>query len=299
MYPLEINHLVKRYDQLVAVDNVHFQIEPGEIFGLLGPNGAGKTSIISCISTLEQPTSGEVIVMGSNVARSDKRTKQLVGVVPQEIVSHGFFSIEEVLDFHSGYYGLLQNKKQIDFLLDRLALTPHRKKRVRQLSGGMKRRLAIAKALVHKPKLLILDEPTAGVDVELRNTLWDFVEELNRDHQVAVLLTTHYLEEAEKLCKRVGVLDNGKLLEVGNTKSLIQKLTLRELTICLKTKVSPVQSAYLVKQTDDEISLRFPNQIPIGELLALVDDDNIKDLRIREGNLEDAFLRLVEDEPKN
>ncbi len=296
MFPLEIRQLVKSYANTTAVNHVSFHLDDGEMFALLGPNGAGKTSIISCISTLEKPTEGQVLIFGTDVAMGSKETKQLLGVVPQEVVSHGFFSVEEVLKFHSGYYGLLNNQKQIDFLLDRLALKAHKDKRVRQLSGGMKRRLAIAKALVHKPKLLLLDEPTAGVDVELRNTLWEFVEELNHDQKVTVLLTTHYLEEAEKLCKRVGVLHQGKILEVGQTKDLIQKLTLREIKIILKNPIPKLQTEYLKKQTDTEVSFRIPNTLEIGNILSLVGVDQIMDLKIREGKLEDAFLRLVESE---
>lgn len=295
MFPLEIRQLIKTYATTTAVNRVSFHLEDGEMFALLGPNGAGKTSIISCIATLEKPTDGHVLIFGNDVVLQSTH-KHLIGVVPQEVVSHGFFSVEEVLKFHSGYYGLLSNQKQIDFLLDRLALKEHRHKRVRQLSGGMKRRLAIAKALVHKPKLLLLDEPTAGVDVELRNTLWEFVEELNHEHKVTVLLTTHYLEEAEKLCKRVGILHQGKLLEVGQTRELIQKLTLREVNVTLKKPIAKVDSEYLKKQSDEEVSFRIPNHLAIGSILSLVGVEQIKDLKIREGKLEDAFLRLVESE---
>ena len=188
-------------------------------------------------------------IFDKKVSASDRSVKVLLGSVPQEIVSHGFFSVAEVLRFHSGYYGLSHNEPRIEFLLDRLGLQAHRDKRVRQLSGGMKRRLLIAKALVHKPRLLLLDEPTAGVDVELRNSLWEFVRELNRDG-VSILLTTHYLEEAESLCHRVGIIHRGELLRVGETKGLVRQLTTREITFCLDTPMPLLTHPRLVEQTD-------------------------------------------------
>ena len=188
---LIINELVKNYGAVAAVNNVSFSVDKGEIFGLLGPNGAGKTSIISIITTLEKPSQGQVQVFGHNVVTDSLITKKQVGVVHQEVINSGFFDVEEILNFQSGYYGKRKNKERIDYLLHKLALYPHRHKKVKQLSGGMKRRLMIAKALVHEPQLLLLDEPTAGVDIELRETLWDFVREL-RQQGISILLTTHY-----------------------------------------------------------------------------------------------------------
>ena len=183
--PLEVKDLKKTYRNakggpVEAVKGVSFTIAPGEIFGLLGPNGAGKTTAISMITTLEEPTSGDVLVYGNSVLTNSKETKKQIGVVPQEIVTQGFFNLVEILTFHSGYYGIWNNKARIEYLLKRLGLWEHRHKLVKQLSGGMKRRLMIAKALVHKPKLLLLDEPTAGVDIELRTSLWEFVRELQK-----------------------------------------------------------------------------------------------------------------------
>lgn len=293
--PLEIQNLVKDYGSLRAVDQVSFSIEPGEIFGLLGPNGAGKTSIISILDCLERPTSGTAKIFGQDITSGHAQTKSLLGVVPQEIVSHGFFSVKEVLRFHSGYYGLANNEIHIDFLLDRLGLREHAHKRVRQLSGGMKRRLLIAKALVHKPKLLLLDEPTAGVDVELRNSLWVFVRELNRQG-MSILLTTHYLEEAESLCNRVGILDHGKLLRVGDTKSLVNQLTMREITFFFREAISTIQSPHLVSQDAQAVKFRVPNDVVLGQLMSdtHIPVELLKDVKIREGRLEDAFLNLVE-----
>ena len=168
MVVLKIENLVKNYGSFRAVNKVSFEVHSGEIFGLLGPNGAGKTSIISTITTVEKPTAGSITINDMNLNQHEKKVKAIIGVVPQETITHGYFNIAEILTFHSGYYGLMNNKVKIEELMKKLELWDHRHKRVRQLSGGMKRRLMIAKALVHSPRLLLLDEPTAGVDVELR-----------------------------------------------------------------------------------------------------------------------------------
>lgn len=294
-YPLQITGLVKKYGAMTAVDQVSFHLEPGEIFGLLGPNGAGKTSIISILSTLERPTAGEAFIFGNNVARGARETKAFLGVVPQETVSHGFFNVREVLEFYSGYYGIKNNAKHIEYLLEKLGLRSHQDKRVRQLSGGMKRRLLIAKALVHQPKLLLLDEPTAGVDVELRNSLWSFVRELNQEG-MSILLTTHYLEEAESLCRRVGILHQGKLLKVGDTRELVSQMTMREISITFNEPVGEIQSQYLVSRGANVLHFKIPNEVVLGELFQKthLPVQNVKEIKIREGKLEDAFLNLVE-----
>lgn len=241
--PLELRNLHKSYGQVNAVRGVDLQVNSAEVFGLLGPNGAGKTSIISVITGLEKPTLGEVRVFGADVTKDPKRAKMLVGRVPQEIVGHGFFNVEEVLDFLAGYYGVRDPKDRIDFLLDRLALTQHRHKKVGQLSGGMKRRLMIAKAMIHQPKLLLLDEPTAGVDVELRNSLWKFVGEL-KAQGVSILLTTHYLEEAQRLCDRVAIIHYGKIRAIGPTQKVISDIT--------KRADASLEEAYLLLTQDRE-----------------------------------------------
>jgi ABC-2 type transport system ATP-binding protein len=266
----------------------------GEIFGLLGPNGSGKTTLISIIATLIEASKGDVKVFGETIHPQNLKPKYLIGVVPQEIVSHGFFTIEEILKFVSGYYGIDNNKEHIEYLLENLSLTEHRKKRVAQLSGGMKRRLLIAKALVHKPKLLLLDEPTAGVDIELRNSLWKFVRKLNQDG-CSILLTTHYLEEAEQLCHRVGIINRGKVLRVGNTKEIINEFTDREIEIELTHSVDKVTSTHLISQSDTKLLFRVPAQMEFGELMVKIalDVRAVKDFKIREGRLEDAFLKVL------
>ena len=239
MNALEVRNLKKTYADKVAgksveaLKGISFNIEPGSIFGLLGPNGAGKTTLIGAITTLEKPTSGEVLVFGRKVAETPLKTKMDVGVVHQEVINTGFFSVREILDFQSGYYGILKNKERCDYLMHKLSLYEHREKKVKQLSGGMKRRLMIAKALVHSPKLLLLDEPTAGVDVGLRESLWRFVYELKKEG-ISILLTTHYLEEAEKMCDRVAIINRGQLLCNGTPKEVIQEYAKKKLVLIMK-----------------------------------------------------------------
>ena len=296
--PLKIESLHKTYGQNEAVKGVGFELREGEVFGLLGPNGAGKTSVISCIVTLEKPTSGEITVFGHNVQTHALQAKSLIGFVPQELISHGFFNVEEILQFHSGYFGVTKNKERIDFLLKRLSLWEHRHKKVRQLSGGMKRRLLVAKALVHRPKLLLLDEPTAGVDIELRESLWEFVRELQSEG-TSILLTTHYLEEAEGLCNRVGILDLGELLMVGETSKLIKKLTHRRVTFSMKSNTKPVTSlanhSLLMESSDNSHVFRLPYSMTLADLLSDLDLNlsEVRDLKIQEGSLEEAFRSVL------
>ncbi len=302
-HPFEVKNLKKTFGtknhQTQALKGVSFQMDEGEVFGLLGPNGAGKTTLISILTGLEQATEGQAFIFGEDVSKGLQSTKSQVGIVPQELVNHGFFSINEVLGFHSGYYGIKKNQEYIDYLLGKLGLLPHKGKKVRELSGGMKRRFLIAKALVHKPKLLMLDEPTAGVDIELRNSLWEFVEELNKNG-TSVLLTTHYLEEAEKLCHRVGIIHQGELKAVGKTSTLIKDLTQREVLIYFK-EATKIESIYLKKQTENMMAFQIPSHMELGELMAKLKLDLTKviDVKIREGRLEDAFLSILGDKTKN
>lgn len=299
-YPFEVRNLEKIYGSKKtthALKGVSLQMREGEVLGLLGPNGAGKTTLISILIGLEEATKGEAFIFGEDVSKGMQSTKSKVGIVPQELINHGYFDINEVLQFHSGYFGIKNNQEYIDYLLTKLGLMPHKHKKVRELSGGMKRRFLIAKALVHKPKLLMLDEPTAGVDIELRNSLWEFVKELNQSG-TSILLTTHYLEEAENLCDRVGIIHKGELKTVGPTKDLVKSLTQREVHILTKDNIQ-VQSSYLKKQTrEGECSLlifEIPSHMEVGELMSTLklDLSKVIDLKIREGRLEDAFLNIL------
>ncbi len=296
--PLKITNLRKSYGSFEAVKGVSFEVKEGEVFGLLGPNGAGKTSIISTITTLEKPSSGKVEVFGFDVTKNPKESKVRVGVVPQEIISHGFFSVEEVLRFHSGYYGIWHNQEQIEYLLAQLSLSEHRHKKVKQLSGGMKRRLLIAKALVHKPKLLLLDEPTAGVDIALRESLWNFVRELKK-HGISVLLTTHYLEEAEQLCDRVAIIQKGELRIEGETRKIITQLTKKEVLLTLSHANYPCQSPYLVEDQGVTKKLLVPADFSVGDLLKdiKIPLDEIRDIQIKEGDLEDVMFKVLGEKP--
>jgi ABC-2 type transport system ATP-binding protein len=293
--PIRITGLVKNYGSLRAVDNVSFEMKPGEILGLLGPNGAGKTTIISTMVTLEEPTEGKVEIFGLDVTKDPQRIKMLTGFVPQELIHHGYFDVQEILEFHSGYFGRRNNRERIEWLLHKLSLWDHRKKKVKQLSGGMKRRLLIAKALVNDPKLLLLDEPTAGVDIELREALWKFVGELKKDG-MSILLTTHYIQEAEQLCDRVGILQKGKLRQMSETKGLIKELTKREIVLKLKAPLSEdPKHPYFLRSHGNELIFQVPSSAGVGDLLdsLSIDLKSINDLAIREGSLEDALKRVL------
>lgn len=263
-----------------ALKGVSFEIRAGEIFGLLGPNGAGKTTLINTITTLEQPTAGEVLVFDKSVVIDPMYTKKKIGVVHQEVINTGFFTIEEILKFQSGYYGIKNNQERINYLLEKLSLAPHREKKVKQLSGGMKRRLMIAKALVHSPKLLLLDEPTAGVDVELRESLWKFVLEL-KAQGVSILLTTHYLEEAEKLCDRVSIINKGNLVYTGKPREVIEKYSTKKINL----KTSSGQSHSFVASAARSIQdILKEHNISFADVV---------DIQIEEGRLEEAFTKMV------
>lgn len=278
--PLAVRSLTKTYGGKAAVKDLSFEVRSGEVFGLLGPNGAGKTTTIAVVTTLEKPTAGTAVVFGHDVTRESLQARRRLGVVHQEVINSGFFNIEELLQFQSGFHGLRQNKDRIAFLLDRLGLVEHKHKLVRQLSGGMKRRLMIAKALVHSPRLLLLDEPTAGVDIGLRERLWNFVREL-RQEGIAILLTTHYLEEAELLCDRVGIINHGVLETCGPTREIVSRFTQKKIILDLR---STGRREFLVSMHKEVGELLVENQIQPQDL---------KDIRIEEGTLEEAFRRVL------
>ncbi len=286
MNALDVVNLKKTYKDKVkgqsveALKGISFQIKPGSIFGLLGPNGAGKTTLIASITTLEEPTSGELKVFGDSVLTHPLKTKMNVGVVHQEVINTGFFSISEILDFQSGYYGIYKNKERCDYLMQKLSLYEHRDKKVKQLSGGMKRRLMIAKALVHSPRLLLLDEPTAGVDVGLRESLWKFVHELKAEG-ISILLTTHYLEEAEQMCDHVAIINKGQLLFDGTPQNMIAEYSHKKMILSMKN--------------GDVKEYVESNKLGVGEFLEKykVDIHQIQDIKIEEGRLEDAFSKMV------
>ena len=220
-YPLTRNQIGP---DVKALDDVSFDIQQGEFFGLLGPNGAGKTTLISILAGLSKASEGKVLVHGHDVVTDYAAARRMLGVVPQELVFDPFFTVREALQIQSGYFGIRANDSWIDELLSSLGLLDKAEANMRQLSGGMKRRVLVAQALVHKPRVIVLDEPTAGVDVELRQTLWQFIATLNKQGST-VLLTTHYLEEAEALCSRIAMLKQGKVVALANTSELLKPPT--------------------------------------------------------------------------
>ena len=234
---LELEGLTKRYPKLVALDGVSLRIEAGEIFALLGPNGAGKTTLIGAVCGLVKPTSGVIRLFGAAETGSTVKARYQLGLVPQEINFDPFFTVRECLRIQQGYYGRQPDEARIDEVLAALKLAEKADAPTRALSGGMKRRLLVAKALVHRPRLVFLDEPTAGVDVELRRDLWQYVRKL-RAEGTTIVLTTHYLEEAEELADRVGVIDHGKLLLVEQKAALLSRLGERRLTVRLSSALT-------------------------------------------------------------
>jgi len=296
---LKIDHLGKRFNGFEAVKDVSFAIEQGEIFGLLGPNGAGKSTTINMVAGVTRIGSGRVEVFGYDNVRNYRVTRSLSGVMHQEIVIDNFFTIDQALRFHAGYFGVKDDPAWRQRLVDELGLRPHLHKIMIKLSGGLKRRFMIAKALIHRPRLLILDEPTAGVDVELRHSLWDFVREINREG-TTILLTTHYLEEAEQMCGRVAIMHHGELIALEKTDDLVRRLGGRALRISLREPLAslPPSLAELGGAlTEDGLNIDFclQSEQNAGDLLGRLCGTGIKvaDLETRRSRLEDVFLELT------
>lgn len=282
-----------------ALDNVSLNIEEGEFFGLLGPNGAGKTTLISILAGLTQATSGQVSVLGCDVQRQPAQARRKLGVVPQELVFDPFFNVREALQFQSGYFGVTHNDAWIDELLSSLGLADKAGANMRQLSGGMKRRMLVAQALVHKPPVIVLDEPTAGVDVELRQTLWQFVSQLNKQGHT-VLLTTHYLEEAEALCGRIAMLKSGRIVALDRTSALLKAASGNVLRF--KTSgVLPPALAQRARVTGSVVQLPAHNALEIEQLLAAVRESGlvVEDVEMRKADLEDVFIDIMNRDSNN
>ena len=295
MAVLEVSNLVKDYGRVRAVDHVSLHVEKGEILGLLGPNGAGKTTLINTIMTLEKPLSGRIQICGLDLKEHPRICKSVTGFMPQEVINHGYFTLEEIMFYHAGYYGISRQKNRIELLLKKFSLWEHRQKRVIQLSGGMKRRLLLAKSLIHKPELILLDEPGAGVDVNLRYDIWQLVKDL-RNEGKAILFTTHYIEEAERLCDRVAIINKGKLVRHNKTKNLIQECTSRKVLITLKKEVK-VSHPCLVKADGCELEFNIRSSAGVGRLFKelAVDWSDVLDVRIQEGTLEDVFKNVLDE----
>ncbi|MFQ5586165.1 MAG: ATP-binding cassette domain-containing protein [Thermodesulfobacteriota bacterium] len=295
---ISVRGLHKAYPGVQALGGVSLAIEEGEFFGLLGPNGAGKSTLINILAGLVRRDSGTVLVRGRDTATDFRSTRRALGVVPQEIVYDPFFTVEEMLRIQGGYFGVRGNREWIEELLETLDLADKRGANLRSLSGGMKRRLLIAQALVHKPPIVILDEPTAGVDVEQRHALWAFIRQLNRAGHT-ILLTTHYLEEAERLCDRIATIDHGAVKALDTGENLIAKGHGKRLVLTTRSEVKnlpPGLEEVVVKSEGTTLTIEhLPGERGIQDILGRLSEagGEVVDIDISEPSLEDVFMALV------
>ncbi len=296
---VSIRNLHKRFGTVQALKGIEFSIEQGEFFGLLGPNGAGKSTLINCLAGLVLPDSGRIEVMGHDVVTDYRQSRRLLGVVPQELVYDPFFQVRETLQFQAGYFGLgKENNDWIEELLVTLNLADKAETNMRALSGGMKRRVLIAQALVHKPSVMVLDEPTAGVDVELRGSLWRFIRRLHAEGHT-IVLTTHYLEEAENLCERIAILNHGSTIAVEKKSELLARGICRSLYVTAANDIEGIpdqlrEKVQHVNGRSMELRLRRDKD-SIVTVLDIIRDAGITvtDIRVEEDRLEDVFVQLT------
>lgn len=295
---LSIQNVVKDYPKLRALNGVSLDIQQGEFFGLLGPNGAGKTTLISIIAGLAKASSGNIEVMGHDVQTDFRAARKSLGLVPQELVFDPFFTVKECLRNQSGYFGIRNNEAWLDEILEGLGLTDKANTNMRALSGGMKRRVLIAQALVHKPPLIVLDEPTAGVDVELRQTLWRFIRKLHGQGHT-IVLTTHYLEEAEELCGRIAMLQKGQIVALDTTANLLKQFAGLQLVMrlsgALPDALKPLLTQGSGTQGNERLRLRLSSYDQTADILALVRSAGLRidELEVQRADLEDVFLQIM------
>ncbi|MFM2398602.1 MAG: hypothetical protein RL341_759 [Pseudomonadota bacterium] len=294
---ISIDSLVKQYPKLRALDGVSLVVEEGEFFGLLGPNGAGKTTLISILAGLARATSGSARVLGHDVVTDYKAARRALGIVPQELVFDPFFSVREALRIQSGYFGLRSNGAWIDELLQGLGLADKADANMRALSGGMKRRVMVAQALVHKPPVIVLDEPTAGVDVELRQTLWKFIRTLHAQGRT-IVLTTHYLEEAEELCSRIAMLKQGKVVALDTTANLLKRLAGLQLMLRLATALPAQLQDKLIDGSGvagERMRLRLTTYDEAATILGMLraQQIHIEEVEVQRADLEDVFVQIM------
>jgi len=282
-----------------ALLNLNLDVKEGEIFGLLGPNGAGKTTFLNILAGTVVKTSGEINVWGFDLDKNPRQVRASIGIVPQEVNLDPFFSPRKLLELQAGLYGVKKNDRITDAILKLVSLDKQANSYARSLSGGMKRRLLMAKALVHQPPIIFLDEPTAGVDVELRKNLWKNVKSLN-EQGVTIILTTHYLEEAEEMCDRIGILNKGSLVALDSTQNLLNKIQTKKVTFKTNKKINieddDLISLKVISRLEHEVCVSFEkNKVNIEELMNLIKRNNvqIKDISTDDGDLEDVFLRLI------
>jgi ABC-2 type transport system ATP-binding protein len=291
-------NVLKSFGSLKAVNNISLNIPEGEFFGLLGPNGAGKSTMINMLAGLAKPTQGTISVMGFDVQSQYQAARHAVGIVPQELVFDPFFNLREMLRFQAGYFGKgKENDRWVDEIIERLDLSDKASTNMRKLSGGMKRRALIAQALVHRPPVIVLDEPTAGVDVELRQRLWAFIKDLNRQGHT-IVLTTHYLEEAETLCNSVAMLRAGKIVASDTTKNLLKKFSTKNLKLRLTLKNKKLPS--LIEKiphdvADDFYTFQLKKITEISKITDALNEASIEilDLQAVDTDLENVFLKLT------
>jgi ABC-2 type transport system ATP-binding protein len=293
---IEVDRVVKRYGELTALGGVSLEIGQGEFFGLLGPNGAGKTTLISILAGLSYATSGRARVMGFDVVERYRDARRSLGVVPQELVFDPFFTVREALTIQAGYFGIRDNRAWIDEVLHHLNLVDKADTNMRRLSGGMKRRVLIGQALVHKPPVIVLDEPTAGVDVELRQALWQFIRKLNRDGHT-IVLTTHYLEEAEALCGRIAMLKQGQIVANDTTYNLLKRFSgcYVNLQLLQPHRLPEALQPLLVQQdgTQFRLALREYDELE-GVLAALrVAGVRVAEMEVVQPDLEEVFVKIM------
>ena len=304
-FALSVENLTKIYSNTKsrkpnkALNELNFEVKQGEVFGLLGPNGAGKTTFLSILGGTVVKTSGKVNVWGFDLDKNPRQVRASVGIVPQEINLDAFFSPKQLLDLQAGLYGIAKKDRITNLILKMVALEDKANAYSRNLSGGMKRRLLIAKAMVHQPPILVLDEPTAGVDVELRNNLWDNVKELNKEG-VTIILTTHYLIEAQQMCDRIAIIDKGNLVALDTTENLLKRIKIKKIN--LKVKNISLNENLLMKDINFKINSKNSilityekNSLDFGEIVNYLNQNNIKieDISTEDGDLEDVFVQLT------
>ena len=289
----------KKTSNVNALNNITLQVKQGEIFGLLGPNGAGKTTFLSILAGTVIKTNGKVNVWGFDLDKNPRQVRSSIGIVPQEVNLDAFFSPKKLLDLQAGLYGVKNSQKITETILKLVSLDKQAESYSRNLSGGMKRRLLIAKAMVHQPPILVLDEPTAGVDVELRKNLWDNVNELNKIG-VTIILTTHYLFEAQEMCDRIAIINKGNLVALDTTKKLLDRIKSKKIIFKLK-KFEPnlnlnLPDVKFIINSNDTITVNYEKEsFNFDKLINYLKEKNLKilDISIDEGNLEDVFLQLT------
>jgi ABC-2 type transport system ATP-binding protein len=301
---LSVKNLKKIYSSKQAGDNLalndlNLDVKEGEIFGLLGPNGAGKTTFINILAGTVVKTAGQVNVWGYDLDKNPRQVRASVGIVPQEVNLDPFFSPRKLLELQAGLYGIKEKDRITDTILKLVSLEKQANNYARSLSGGMKRRLLMAKALVHQPPIVILDEPTAGVDVELRQNLWKNVKLLN-ELGVTIILTTHYLEEAEEMCGRIAILNKGNIVALDSTKNLLDRIQTKKVTFKTDIKINinddDLESLKIVSHINNEFCVSYEkSKINMEELINLIKKNNVKiiDISTDDGDLEDVFLRLI------